>query len=96
MLKIKPICENCGKDLAGHSIEAMICSFECTFCSNCVNEILKNVCPNCGGGFERRPVRPGEKLLEYPAATEKYYRPVDLEIFAALLAKNKDVKPNER
>ena len=66
MLKIKPACENCEKALPYNSNEAMICSFECTFCSSCVNEILKNICPNCGGGFEKRPIRPKEKLQEHP------------------------------
>jgi hypothetical protein len=49
MLEIRPICENCGKNLPNESTEAMICSFECTYCEDCVNAILYNVCPNCGG-----------------------------------------------
>lgn len=53
MLEIRPICENCGKDLPNESTEAMICSFECTYCKDCVAELLHNVCPNCGGGFEK-------------------------------------------
>ena len=57
MLEIKKNCENCGKSLPNDSKEAMICSYECTFCSKCVEHILKNVCPNCGGGFEKRPQR---------------------------------------
>ena len=51
MLELRPTCENCNKLLPPDSLEAMICSFECTFCKKCVDEILKNVCPNCGGGF---------------------------------------------
>jgi hypothetical protein len=66
MLEIRLNCENCNKILEPHSIEAMICSFECTFCFSCVNEVLKNICPNCGGGFEKRPIRPKEKLIKYP------------------------------
>jgi uncharacterized protein len=54
MLEIKPICENCGKRLPNDTEEAMICTFECTFCKECVTAILLNVCPNCGGGFERK------------------------------------------
>ena len=65
MLKIKTACENCGKTLPYNSTEAMICSFECTFCFSCVNEILHNACPNCGGGFEKRPIRPKGKLWDY-------------------------------
>ena len=55
MLAYKECCENCGKNLPKDSKEAMICKFECTFCFHCVEQILKNVCPNCGGGFEKRP-----------------------------------------
>jgi len=58
MLQLRPICENCGKSLPNESGEAMICKFECTFCADCVEQVLKNVCPNCGGGFEKRPTRP--------------------------------------
>jgi hypothetical protein len=58
MLEIRPICENCNKALPPHSEEAMICSFECTFCRSCVENVLENVCPNFGGGFCLRPIRP--------------------------------------
>lgn len=61
MLKIKTSCEGCNADLPNESEDAMICSFECTFCKKCVEEELKNMCPNCGGTFEKRPIRP--KLL---------------------------------
>jgi len=57
MLELRPTCEHCNKALPAASTEAMICSFECTFCRGCV-ELLGNVCPNCGGGFAPRPVRP--------------------------------------
>ena len=96
MLAIRPICENCGKALPNESTEAMICTFECTFCSDCVNKILYNVCPNCGGGFEKRPVRPKEKLLKYPANEERYLKPVEKEKFELLLLKNKNIPPQER
>lgn len=58
MLEIRPNCEYCDKDLPPNAIDARICSYECTFCAECVEQHLHNVCPNCGGGFERRPVRP--------------------------------------
>ena len=58
MLELRPNCELCDKDLPPDSSEARICSYECTYCSNCVDNVLKNVCPNCGGGFESRPIRP--------------------------------------
>ena len=66
MLKLKPQCENCGKLLPNESNEAMFCSFECTFCKDCVNNILLNVCPNCGGELEKRPVRPKNLLQKFP------------------------------
>lgn len=66
MLQLKSSCEKCSILLPPESDQAMICSFECTFCQICVNNELKNVCPNCGGGFEKRPVRPAEMLLKYP------------------------------
>lgn len=96
MLELRPVCENCGKDLPNESSEAMICSFECTFCSNCVEDILHNVCPNCGGGLEKRPSRPKQKLIKYPAKSEKYINPVDWVKFETFMLQNKDIKPNER
>lgn len=66
MLEIKPNCEHCGKLLAYDSEAAMICSFECTFCKDCVENILLHVCPNCGGNFEKRPIRPTHLLEKYP------------------------------
>lgn len=66
MLKIKSICENCSNPLPNESDQAMICSFECTFCKDCVDGILNNICPNCGGGFEKRPIRPVHLLEKYP------------------------------
>ena len=66
MLKIKGACERCQKLLAPESPEAMICSFECTFCCECVENEFNFVCPNCGGNFERRPIRPAVLLDRYP------------------------------
>jgi hypothetical protein len=96
MLELRPVCENCGKKLPATSTEAMICTFECTFCSDCVNNILHNVCPNCGGGFEKRPIRPFEKLIKNPAKSEPYLKPVDLLKFETLLNKNRRVDPAKR
>ena len=96
MLEIRPICENCGKALPNDNEEAMICTFECTFCKACVENILFNVCPNCGGGFEKRPVRPQDKLKKYPASTEKFSKPVDMEEFKLLLDKYKNVDAQKR
>ena len=96
MLKLRPTCEHCGKDLPNGSTEAMICTFECTFCKDCVNDVLHNVCPNCGGGFEKRPARPKEALQKYPAKSEKYFNPVDFKKFEQLQQKNRNTKVNER
>jgi len=93
MLELRPVCENCGKKLLPDSTEAMICTFECTFCSDCVNSILHNVCPNCGGGFEKRPVRPKEKLIKNPPKAEPHIKPVDFIKFEVLLTKNRNVEP---
>lgn len=55
MLELRPTCENCNKPLPPASLEARICTYECTFCATCVDKILDNVCPNCGGGLCRDP-----------------------------------------
>lgn len=78
MLDIRPTCENCNKPLPFNSKEAMVCTFECTFCVDCVTHILKAVCPNCGGGFEKRPIRPEHLLKSYPVSKKVVYKPVDL------------------
>lgn len=96
MLEIRPVCEHCGKNLPANSTEAMICSFECTFCKDCVDTVLYNVCPNCGGGFGMRPVRPQEMLIKYPSVTLKIYNPVKPEQFKPLLTKYKDILPDKR
>lgn len=77
MLELRPNCELCDKDLPANSDEACICTYECTFCRDCVDNILKNVCPNCGGGFEKRPLRPavarrkGVGLKHQPASDQR-------------------------
>ena len=76
MLELRPTCENCNKKLPPESNEAMICSFECTYCKTCAMDILKNVCPNCGGGFEARPIRPNSLLEKYPASVKVVYKPI--------------------
>ena len=91
MLELRPTCEHCDKALPPGSIEARICSFECTFCAGCVDTVLENVCPNCGGGFAPRPVRPatdrrdGNFLGRYPASTARRHRPVDRATQQALI-----------
>jgi len=76
MLILKPSCENCNIALPADSTEAMVCSFECTFCRNCVETELDNTCPNCAGEFQQRPARVGEMLVKYPASTKVVFNPV--------------------
>lgn len=61
MLRMKPNCENCGMPLSNESEEAMICSYECTYCKKCAEDILKMTCPSCGGNLEKRPIRKENK-----------------------------------
>ncbi len=88
MLELRPTCEHCNTPLPPESTEAMICSFECTFCRNCVERVLNNVCPNCGGGFAPRPHRPahnlkgGNYLDVYPASNIVKHRPVEVQAHA--------------
>jgi len=71
MLEIRPNCECCDRDLPPESREAMICTFECTFCADCVAGALGGACPNCGGEFVPRPIRPAALLAKYPASTKR-------------------------
>lgn len=75
MLALRPNCECCDKDLPPDAADAMICTFECTFCRDCATTRLGGVCPNCGGNLERRPVRPAGKLGKYPPQTERVFKP---------------------
>jgi hypothetical protein len=75
MLQLRPNCECCDKDLPPDSTEALICTFECTFCASCVATVLKGMCPNCGGELVARPRRPADKLAKYPASTQRVLKP---------------------
>ena len=83
MLQLRPICEHCATPLPPNSSEARICSYECTFCRECVEGVLLNVCPNCGGGFVPRPVRvarewrSGVSLVHQPPSVKEVHKPVD-------------------
>lgn len=80
----------------------MICSYECTFCAACVETLLKNVCPNCGGGFTPRPIRPSRDwkghncLSTDPASTRVKHRPVNLVEHAQLRAAVESIPPGKR
>ncbi len=71
MLQLRPNCECCNKDLPPETVDARICSFECTFCVSCAETTLRGRCPNCGGELVARPRRPADKLAKYPASTDR-------------------------
>lgn len=71
MLEIRPNCECCDKDLPPDSDQALICSYECTWCADCAEDVLHGVCPNCGGGLTPRPVRPAAALAKHPPSTRR-------------------------
>jgi uncharacterized protein len=75
MLILKPSCECCDVDLPPESVDARICSFECTFCAPCADGRLGGHCPNCGGELLRRPRRPAGKLARFPASSERVFKP---------------------
>ena len=71
MLQLRPNCECCDKDLSADSPDVFICTFECTFCADCAQDVLHGVCPNCGGNLCQRPIRPARLLGKYPPSTER-------------------------
>ena len=101
MLELRPNCERCDRDLPPDA-DARICTYECTFCAECAEGPLANVCPNCGGGFVPRPVRPahdlkgGNYLGKDPASTKVKHRPVDPEAHARFAAAIRDIPPAQR
>ncbi len=102
MLKLKPNCEHCDCALPPDATNAMICSYECTFCRDCVENTLLNACPNCGGGFEKRPIRPKQEyvtcvsLKHQPASLEPVLKPVDAKAHARFAEAIKNIAPENR
>jgi hypothetical protein len=102
MLELRPTCEHCQKALPPHSLEARICSYECTFCARCVDTVLFNVCPNCGGAFVPRPVRPATNwkddnyLGKDPASSTVKHRPVDFAVHAVFASAIRTISPEKR
>jgi hypothetical protein len=102
MLQLRPTCEHCNKSLPPDASEARICSYECTFCVGCVDAVLGNVCPNCGGGFVPRPVRPvrnwknNNYLGADPASTTVKHRPVDAAAHALFAQDIRPIPPGQR
>src|SRR5512138_2526805 len=101
MLELRPTCEHCNTPLPPASLDARICTYECTFCAACVDGVLENICPNCGGGFVPRPIRPATNwkndnyLGKDPASTKVRHRPVDLGSHARFVARLRDVPPEQ-
>jgi hypothetical protein len=102
MLELRPNCELCDKDLPPDAHDARICTYECTFCAACVEDVLDNVCPNCGGGFQPRPIRPTRRwrpdtglAADPPSMRRRHtrYTRDEIQEFAATV---RDVSPEER
>lgn len=102
MLEIRPNCEVCDKDLPPESNQAYICTYECTFCKSCVDDLFKNVCPNCGGGLCQRPIRPikdrraGVSLIHHPASSERVHTSLTEKEIIEFSNLVKDIKVEER
>jgi len=102
MLELRPNCELCDKDLPPEAGDARICSYECTFCAACVEDVLHDVCPNCGGGFQARPIRPrtpwrdGAGLEHAPAGERRRHTRYTSEEIAAFVASVRDVPATDR
>jgi len=75
VLELRPSCECCERDLPPDSAEARICTYECTWCADCVTTCLGDRCPNCGGNLVPRPIRPAHLLGKDPASTERVVQP---------------------
>jgi uncharacterized protein len=101
-LELRPNCECCDRDQPPGSTVARICTYECTFCADCVERVLRNVCPNCGGGFECRPIRPvtewrpGLSLEKRPASTRRVHLSFTLEEIAEHSARIERIAPEMR
>ncbi|MDA1074761.1 MAG: DUF1272 domain-containing protein [Proteobacteria bacterium] len=102
MLQLRPNCELCDKDLPANALDARICTYECTFCATCVADVLHNVCPNCGGGFSPRPIRPskprraGVSLQDQPSSQTRVTTKFSAAEIAAFCAAARDIEPHLR
>src|SRR5271165_6599699 len=101
-LELRPNCEACDKDLPPDATDARICTFECTFCATCVDRVLRNVCPNCGGGFTPRPIRParewrpGLSVAKRPPSTKRVRLSYSLAEIADFARDIAPIPPEER
>ncbi|UWQ75949.1 DUF1272 domain-containing protein [Leisingera sp. M658] len=104
MLELRPNCELCDKDLPPDAPDARICSYECTYCAECAEQVLDNVCPTCGGGFAPRPIRPKRAwraelklgLGNHPASTERVHSTFTRADIEAHVVRIRDIKPEKR
>lgn len=102
MLQLRPNCEYCDKNLPPSSKDARICSYECTFCAHCVDSVLRNVCPNCGGGLVPRPIRPvkdhraGLSLTHQPPSSERVHLSYGKQEIAVFVNGRADLPPEFR
>ena len=102
MLELRPNCELCDKDLAPEAPDARICTYECTFCAACVEDVLHDVCPNCGGGFQPRPIRPrtawreGTGLDNDPAGAKRRHTAYTRDEIDAFVDTVRGVQPGSR
>jgi len=101
-LQLRPNCEYCDKDLPPDATDAMICTYECTFCRDCVERKIENVCPNCGGGLAPRPIRPktewrpGLSTTQQPPSTKRVHLSYELDNIAAHIERVKRIPPERR
>ena len=101
-LELRPNCELCDQDLPPQGYDARICSNECTWCADCADNVLMNVCPNCGGELVRRPIRPleewrpGEGLRLNPAGTVRRHTKYSRAELSDFTAKLRDVAAHNR
>ena len=101
-LELRPNCEYCDRDLPPASTIARICTYECTFCAECVENHLQNVCPNCGGGFVPRPIRPaiewrpGLSVEKRPPSKKRYSLSYSKDNINSHVARIKGIAPQDR
>ncbi|CAH2804512.1 MAG: FIG00461307: hypothetical protein [uncultured Paraburkholderia sp.] len=96
MLELRPSCEGCSKSLPPNATDAMICTYTYTFCGVCALTTLRNVCPNCGGNFQHRPIRTRAQLVKHPARVERIPVSIDETAHASFFERYRDTPAAER
>jgi uncharacterized protein len=101
-LELRPNCECCDCDLPPEATIARICTYECTFCADCVERVLHDVCPNCGGGFAPRPIRPasewrpGLSVAQRPPSAKRRSLSYARDEIDAFSRRIRDIPPEKR